>query len=256
MGVRRESEPWGAVPFALRSLSSNACKTWLCLDYYADWRGSKTPAVTVRRLAEDAGMSVPTVNRAIRELKTAGWLRTDDGKRKGSACSYALLARRRKPGGGGPSPATEGSVTDDRGTNKVVQNSFQKNPVVPLGRTHGISPGLAQAKRPDQAGAEGFMQVWPRKGAKYRAVMRAWSKLAPGEEAPAMRGGEAVAMVYKIAKAEERRWCQSADQWLLDKGWRTDLPSLCAMFGMIPDDLSAAERKRIRELLAPVEKTG
>lgn len=71
-----ETEPFAMVPHALTSsgLSDRAVRVYACLAQYAnkDRRAWPRQSAVVRRL----GCSLPTVQRAVRELRDAGWIST------------------------------------------------------------------------------------------------------------------------------------------------------------------------------------
>lgn len=120
-------------------ISSHATRVFGLLDSYSDW-DTQTAYPAHARLAEDMGVSVPTVRRAIKELVDAGYVSVQpayDARGMRSGTIYTLFDAAQPSSGPGDGGVESGVITGDHTEQSQVSTPPPTGDEAP---THGCDP--------------------------------------------------------------------------------------------------------------------
>ena len=121
------------------SISSHATRVFGLLDSYSDW-DTRTAFPAHARLAEDMGVSVPTVRRAIKELVDAGFVTVrpaNDARGMRIGTIYTLFDAPQQPSGPDASLDDSGMITGEQVNCSQVKTPLPTGDEAP---GHGCNP--------------------------------------------------------------------------------------------------------------------
>jgi len=121
------------------SISSHATRVFGLLDSYSDW-DTQTAFPAQARLAEDMGVSVPTVRRAIKELVDSGFVMVraaNDARGMRVGTIYALFDAPQRPSEADGSTDDSGMITGDHANRSPVSTPLTTGDEAP---SHGRHP--------------------------------------------------------------------------------------------------------------------